>query len=137
MSRFLLVPTAVAVVSLAVTPAAACQPGNDPMPPSDPTPDARAAVGLWDIRPADATATGLCRLALTREVAGDGHRVAVETCDLKAARSTDHWRATATGFSLVDPAGAMLIAFSPETEDVWTGIGADGRQYRMVRAAMF
>ncbi|WP_339871587.1 AprI/Inh family metalloprotease inhibitor [uncultured Brevundimonas sp.] len=137
MSSFLSVPTAVAVVILAVTPAAACQSRNDAMPQGDQTTDIPAPIGLWDIRPADSATPGLCRLALRGEGAGDGHRVVVETCDLKAARRTHHWRATPTGFSLVDAAGVTLIAFTPDTVDAWTGVGADGRTYRMDRTALF
>ncbi|WP_339929897.1 AprI/Inh family metalloprotease inhibitor [uncultured Brevundimonas sp.] len=137
MSSILSVPTAVAVVVLAVTPAAACQSGNDAMPHADQTTDIPTPIGLWDIRPADSATPGLCRLALRNEGAGDGHRVVVETCDLKAAGRTDHWRTTPTGFSLVDAGGATLITFAPDTEDVWTGTGADGRVYRMSRSAMF
>lgn len=137
MSSFLSVPTAMAVVVLAVTPAAACQSGNDTMPTVDQTTGIPTPIGLWDIRPADSATPGLCRLALMNERAGDGHRIAIETCDLKAARRTHHWRATATGFDLVDAAGATLITFTPDTADVWTGTGADGRDYRMIRSAMF
>lgn len=137
MSSLLSVPTAMAVVALAVTPATACQSGNDAMPHADTTPDTPTAIGLWDIRPADAATPGLCRLALMGDGVGDGYRSAVESCDLKAAGRTHHWRVTPTGFSLVDSAGAVLITFSPETEDTWTGVGADGQSYRMIRTAMF
>lgn len=137
MSSYFSVPTAVAAVVLAVTPAAACQSGNDAMPHADNTLDARAAIGLWDIRPADAGTPGLCRLALMGDAEGGGHRAVVETCDLKAARGTHNWRATPSGFSLVDDAGATLITFTPDTVDSWTGVGADGRSYRMERTAMF
>lgn len=137
MSSFLSVPTAMAVVVLAVSPAAACQSGNDPMSHADQPTGIQAPIGLWDIRPADRATPGLCRLALRSEQAGDGHRVAVETCDLKAASGTHHWRATPTGFSLVDTDGATLITFTPDTVDTWTGVGADGQAYRMDRTAMF
>tara|TARA_R110000782_G_scaffold219321_1_gene306625 strand:- start:202 stop:615 length:414 start_codon:yes stop_codon:yes gene_type:complete len=137
MSNILSVPIAVAVVALAVIPAAACQPGNHAMPHADQTSHSQTAIGLWDIRPADASAPGLCRLALRSEAAGGGHRIVVETCDLKAASRTHHWRATPTGFSLVDAAGMTLIAFTPDTVDSWVGVGADGQDYRMDRTAMF
>jgi len=137
MSSFLSVPAAVAAVALAVTPAAACQSGNDAMPHGDAMPDTRAAIGLWDIRAVDAGTQGLCRLSLMGDGEGGGHRVVVETCDLKAARRTHNWRATPSGFSLVDDSGATLITFTPDTVDTWTGVGADGRRYRMERTAMF
>lgn len=137
MSSFLPLPAAVTVMALAVTPAAACQSGNHAMPHADTTAGTQAAIGLWDIRPADTTVPGLCRLALRGEPEGDGHRVVVDRCDLKVAMPIDHWRTTPAGFSLVDATGATLIRFTADTVDRWTGIGADGREYRMIRSAVF
>lgn len=137
MSSFHSVLSAVAAVVLAVTPAAACQSGNDAMPNAHTAPDIRAAIGLWDIRPTDAGAQGLCRLALRAEGEGDGHRLMVETCDLKAARQTHHWRATRGGFVLVDAGGVPLMTFTADTVDSWIGSDPDGRQYRIERTAMF
>lgn len=137
MSSFLSVPAAVATVVLVVTPAAACQSGNDTMPNAHTAPDTQAAIGLWDIRPADSGASGLCRLALRGEVLGDGQRLVLANCDLKAVRGAHHWRGTAGGFVLVDAAGVPLMTFTADTVDSWIGSDPDGRQYRMERTAMF
>lgn len=136
MSSLFPVP-AVAAAILALTLATACQARNDAMPISHPGPDATPAIGLWEIRPADAAVPGLCRLALREDARADGHAVVMATCELKAANRAHHWRSTPTGFALVDAAGATLISFAPESPDAWTGLGADGTEYRMIRAAMF
>ena len=136
MSSLFSLPAAAAAI-LAFTPASACQSRNDAMPVSDPASAASAAIGLWDIRPVDAAAPGLCRLALRGDVSADGHLVVIETCDLKAASRTRHWRTSPNGFSLVDAAGAPVITFTADSVDSWTGVDADGQNYRMTRTAMF
>ena len=136
MSSLLSVPMAAALVGLAVAPASACQPRSEAMP-TDQTADSRAPIGLWDIRPAGAGVPGLCRLALRGDAEGDGHRIVLENCDLKAARQAHHWRTTPGGFVLADAAGMILMTFTVDTVDSWTGTDADGRQYRMERTALF
>lgn len=133
MTRLFSLPAAIAMV-LALTPAAACQSRNDVMTRPVPAAD---AIGLWEIRTADTPASGFCRLALRGEASGDGHMVVLDDCGLKLPGRTDHWRASPTGFDLRDAGGAPLIAFTADTLDRWTGVGADGLAYQMVRAAMY
>jgi hypothetical protein len=123
----------VAVV-LSVAPGAACQSRDVPM--STPAPDVQDVTGLWRIASLDAAAPGRCLVALQPAVRGDGHGVQIEHCDLKAAGGADRWRVTSAGFVLVDVAGRTLIRFTPDTVDAWSGRDADGRTYRMTRAAM-
>tara|TARA_R110002167_G_scaffold18451_4_gene69023 strand:+ start:3927 stop:4340 length:414 start_codon:yes stop_codon:yes gene_type:complete len=137
MSNVLPVSTTLAALVLAVTPVSACPSVKEAMPVSSQIPAVAAPIGLWDIRPAERGTSDLCRLALRGEAEGDGKRVVLGTCTLKAAAGTHHWRVTPTGFRLVDADGATLITFTPQTEDVWIGVGADGREYRMSLTAMY
>ncbi|WP_339914252.1 AprI/Inh family metalloprotease inhibitor [uncultured Brevundimonas sp.] len=129
-------PVAAALLSLAIAvPAGACQSREAAMPKSSQVVGVEDVIGYWRIQPVDGDATGDCLIALQRRPLGDGHGIHLERCDLKATAGAVRWREVTGGFALVDAAGAVLMRFSQDTVDQWTGTDPSGHRYRLSRAA--
>ncbi len=88
---------------------AGCAPPPATSEPQDGVLAVQQVAGFWSLR---AVEGGLrCDLSLGNLVIDGARPVLAERCDVPAARQARSWRATAAGFQLLGPDGAVLMTF--------------------------
>ncbi len=120
----------VAIAAVLTLCAAACQAKEPSVQPQQVLQPTQNAVGLWRLRPVDAT--GSCQLVLSPP--SSGFAVLVERCDLPKMSVAATWRPSDTGFELVDAAGGILLTFRWTGPDDFSATGPDQVRYRLSRA---
>ncbi|MBU1345797.1 MAG: protease inhibitor Inh/omp19 family protein [Alphaproteobacteria bacterium] len=107
---------AVAVGAILMT---GCAPSPSASEPQGQVLAVEQVAGHWSLRAPDGAR---CTVSLANLVIDGVRPVLAESCAIPDAAKARSWRATATGFELLDAAGSVLMAFRRTGEDAFEAV---------------